>query len=83
MKKQYTPIIWANGLWNHFTGRKKYHIQCGNCKHTYIDKVDFQTDIASSICPCCSAQNIWSHSGFAEAYNRELIIEDAQIAAKS
>jgi hypothetical protein len=60
----------TNGLWNHFTGKKKYIITCGKCNHTYKDKVYFEnTDIASSKCPCCSEQNTWSHSEIVRRYN--------------
>ncbi len=68
-----TPRVSASGLWNHFTGRKKYTIECGNCKHTYRDKVPFtMSDRASSICPACRAQNVWSHSAFHRAYENTL-----------
>jgi hypothetical protein len=63
----------GNGLWNVFTGRKKYTIRCGGCNHTWTDKVPFAAgDLASSICPCCGAQNTWSHLDFAVAYERQL-----------
>jgi len=69
-----TPkYLTANGLWNVFTGNKKYNITCGNCSHTYKDKVPFSSgDIASSVCPCCNCQNIWSHSTWEKAYNTTL-----------
>lgn len=59
-----TPkFLQSNGFWNNFTGRKRYIITCGQCGHTYKDKVYFsQGDEASSICPNCNAQNIWSHA---------------------
>jgi hypothetical protein len=69
--------IFANGLWNHFTGRKKYTIKCGECEHTWTDKVSFATDTASSLCPCCGAQNKWSHSQFERDYDRELRFRQA------
>ena len=63
----------ANGLWNIFTGKKKYHITCGNCDHSYSDKVVFSIgDTASSVCPCCNAQNLWSHSKWDEFYSAQL-----------
>ncbi len=62
----------ANGLWNIFTNKKKYVITCGNCEHIYKDKVFFIDDDASSICPTCKCQNVWSHSGFDEDYQRIL-----------
>jgi len=71
-RKKTTPTVWANGLWNIFTQRKKYKIQCGECQHSYCDKVPFYSDTASSICSCCGAQNIWSHSEFNKHYDIEL-----------
>ena len=63
----------ANGLWNHFTGKKKYQITCGECGHTYKEKVSFSSgDMASSICPCCHCQNTWSHSAWEGLYNTTL-----------
>jgi hypothetical protein len=63
----------GNGLWNIFTGRKKYSIVCGSCGHTWSDKVPFEAgDVASSICPCCGAQNIWSHSEFSKLYEKQI-----------
>ena len=63
----------ANGLWNIFSGKKKYIVTCGNCEHTYSDKVYFKSnDTASSICPCCNTQNTWSHSEWSKRYDSEL-----------
>lgn len=62
----------ANGLWNHFTSRKAYTVVCGNCDHSYRDKVPFVTDEASSLCPSCGARNRWSHSWFADWYNQNV-----------
>jgi rRNA maturation endonuclease Nob1 len=62
----------ANGLWNIFTGRKKYTIVCGVCKHTFKDRVPFATDRASALCPCCGAQNTWSHNSFARDYDEKV-----------
>lgn len=60
-----------NGLWNHFTGRKKYDICCGNCGYQYTDKVKFNIgDEAISICPACDKLNKWSHYECEQFYNR-------------
>lgn len=67
----------ANGLWNHFTNRKRYTVTCGSCSHSYRDKVPFTVDTASSLCPCCGAQNTWSHSRWAASYERMLTEEKA------
>lgn len=75
MSRKRVNAAWygGNGLWNVFTGRKKYTIRCGDCQHTWTDKVSFATgDIASSICPCCGAQNTWLHSDFQKAYDADL-----------
>lgn len=71
MNKVKPNCLWANGLWNQFTGRKRYDITCGDCNHTYKDKVPFRIDTASSVCPCCGAQNTWSHSNFERSYNKQ------------
>ena len=61
---------YANGLWNHFTKRKKYTIECGKCRHSWTEKVSFACgDKASAICPCCGSQNVWSHSEFERFYD--------------
>ncbi len=63
----------ANGLWNIFTGKKKYTIECGACNFTYTDKVIFNMgDAANSICPSCKNINVWSHSRFEKFYDRML-----------
>ncbi len=63
----------ANGLWNIFTGKKKYIITCGKCKFDYTDKVIFNIrDTAKSICPNCRTINKWSHSGFQKIYDKQL-----------
>lgn len=72
-KRVHPYTMSANGLWNVFTQRKKYHIACGACRHSYTDKVSFLTDMASSLCPCCGAQNTWSHSEFSEWYDRNVL----------
>lgn len=69
MRKVAPDSLWANGLWNHFTNRKKYTVKCGNCSHTYDDKVSFLTDDASSLCPACRAPNVWSHQTFLSLYS--------------
>ena len=60
----------ASGLSNPFTGKKKYTIQCGHCHHSYVDKVLTNNDSASSVCPCCKRQNMWSHYSFAVEYEK-------------
>lgn len=71
--KVHPADLLANGLWNPFTGRKKYTIRCGACEHSYDDKVPFNMgDTASSICFACGSQNIWSHGEFQRGYNRSL-----------
>lgn len=73
MKQVIPNCIEANGLWNIFTGKKKYTVTCGNCGHSYQDKVVFSTtDVASSICPGCNAQNRWSHSTFQALHDAAL-----------
>ena len=68
MNSVHPEYIQANGLWNHFTGFKKWKITCGSCGHGYKDKVMIQ-EICSSVCPCCYTQNKWSASDFQEHYN--------------
>jgi len=58
----------ANGLWNHFTGKKKWEITCGKCEHTWSEKVPIRK-LCSAICPCCQTQNIWDADEFQEHYN--------------
>jgi predicted RNA-binding Zn-ribbon protein involved in translation (DUF1610 family) len=70
MREQVAPKLWGNGLWNHFTGRKRYTIQCGKCQHTWREKVLLASDEASALCPSCGAQNVWRHSEFEAAWNR-------------
>lgn len=60
-------------LWNIFTGRKKYTIVCGKCRHVYEDKLNFYlSDTASSICPGCGSQNVWSHSEWATYMEKQM-----------
>jgi len=69
--KQISPFsIEANGFWNCFTNRKKYRITCGDCGYEYKDKVCFSKDEAASTCPECKTLNIWSHSNFKAAYDK-------------
>jgi hypothetical protein len=71
----------ANGIWNHFTGRKRYTIRCGACAHSWREKVPFSTgDVASALCPSCGAQNVWSHAEFERDYNAQT---QAQRASRS
>jgi len=65
--KQATPTVRANGLWNHFTGKKRWVITCGECAHTWAEKV-FIVEPSSAICPCCHTQNVWSAAAFERAY---------------
>ena len=65
--------VWANGLWNPFTRKKKWRIECGNCQHLWDEKVPVgDHDEMSAICPCCHEQNVWSLSGFTEKYKQQL-----------
>jgi rRNA maturation endonuclease Nob1 len=66
--------IYANGLYNIFTNKKKYRIECGACGHVWDDKVPMYVDRASSVCPCCGEQNVWSHSAFDAYYERTMRI---------
>ena len=58
----------ANGLYNLFTGRKKYTITCGECSHRWPERVPFTVDTVSAVCPCCKAQNTWRHSLWLKRY---------------
>lgn len=77
MKQTIPKWIRANGLTgNPFTGKKKYRITCGECEHTYSDKVYFSYEInASSVCPCCGTQNKWSQFEFAKKYTKKFGID--------
>jgi len=67
-----TPHVRANGLWNVFTGRKKWTITCGKCSHTWQEKVPI-VEVCSAICPCCHEQNVWSAREFQEWYERNVV----------
>jgi hypothetical protein len=67
----FTPIVSGNGFWNHFTGKKKWTITCGNCEHTWSEKVPIQ-ETCSAVCPCCNEQNKWSASKFQAAYEAKI-----------
>ena len=56
-------------LWNPFTGKKKYIIQCHNCSHIYVERVPWlnHTDRASSVCPRCRELNVWNHAAFVKS----------------
>ena len=71
MKTTEPQHLQANGLWNHFTGKKKWRITCGECQHTWYEKVPIQ-ETCSAICPNCHTQNIWSAIAFERAYRRML-----------
>lgn len=64
--------IIANGLWNIFTGRKKWQICCGKCQHFWIEKIPIAAEPCSAICPNCREQNLWSSCDFAEMYENEI-----------
>ena len=71
VKSIHPENLHANGIWNHFTGRKKYDIECGSCGYVYSDKVNFKlSNRAKSICPGCGVMNEWMHSEFAASYDR-------------
>ncbi len=61
--------LYSNGLWNPFTGKKKYTITCFKCRHSWVEKVLARNDLASAVCPCCKVQNTWSHSAFGNYYD--------------
>ena len=43
-----TPYhISANGLWNIFSGKKKWTVTCGNCHYTWSDKLPIVEDITA------------------------------------
>jgi hypothetical protein len=68
VRKTTTPRVEANGMWNHFTGMKKWTITCGECEHSWQQKVPIH-EICSALCPCCGAQNKWSAKDFEAEYN--------------
>lgn len=69
MRKQVTPkSISANGLWNPWTRRKRFSLECGDCDHTYDDKIPIMGEAASSLCPCCGAQNKFSLAAWLKLY---------------
>tara|TARA_Y100000034_G_C6807667_1_gene362780 strand:- start:46 stop:264 length:219 start_codon:yes stop_codon:yes gene_type:complete len=63
--------IEANGLYNPFTGKKKWRITCGKCRHTWDEKVPIQ-ERCSAVCPSCKEQNVWSASRFQKAYDKQI-----------
>lgn len=70
-----TPAhLQANGLWNHFTGRKKWRITCGKCEHYWDEKVPINY-VCSAICPCCKTQNKWDALKFQRYYDAMLVAE--------
>lgn len=71
MREVVVPDVYANGFWNHFTGKKKWRIKCGKCSHGWSEKVPIQ-EPCSAICPCCGAQNKWSAIAFQKAYEASL-----------
>ena len=67
-----TPTtLYANGLYNPFTGNKKWVITCGECEHTWRENVPFR-GISSAVCPCCSTQNTWNTNHFMELHQRRV-----------
>jgi len=73
MKRVHPENLRANGLWNIFTGLKKYRITCGDCKFIWDQKVPFARDDprAVAICPACGTVNEWSHKTFDDFYTEE------------
>lgn len=65
-------IVSANGLCNIFTGRKKWTITCGNCHHTWVERVPIAKN-CSAVCvnPNCRAQNVWPIAVFWQAYEQQ------------
>jgi hypothetical protein len=76
MKNRISPkSIIANGLWNPFTGCKKFQITCGECSHTYFDKIPCAgVDEASSRCTKFALVAVWSFSEWMRDY--ESMIEN-------
>jgi len=73
-----TPYhISANGLWNIFSGKKKWTVTCGNCHYTWSDKLPIVEDI-TAICPHCKKLNGWSASAFQRMYNENLAMRKRQ-----
>jgi hypothetical protein len=72
MKRVKPRRLFANGLWNPFTHRKKYTVVCGECEHTFDEKVSFVTDNATAVCPACGALNYWLHSDWQKSYDEQL-----------
>lgn len=71
-RKQITPkSVAANGLQNPFTGMKRWTIRCGECSHSYRDRIPV-AEPCSSLCPGCGAQNIWSGIAFGRLYDQHL-----------
>ena len=52
-------------LFNPFSSYKKMTIECGECGHTYKDKI-YLKSIGSSYCPGCHTQNCWSMAELAK-----------------
>ncbi len=72
-KDPITPkYLQANGLYNIFTGKKKWQITCGNCEHVWYEKVPL-VDMCSAICPCCRQQNVWDSGEFMRKYDQRKI----------
>jgi len=66
-----TATVRANGLYNPFTGTKKWMITCSECDHTWKEKVPV-VENCSAICPNCKTQNVWSFSKFMKNYNDDI-----------
>lgn len=69
MRKKCSPdFVGANGLCNPFTNTKKWTITCGECRHTWKEKIPL-AELVSALCPCCLVQNTWSAADFFDQYN--------------
>lgn len=72
MKHAITPkYVQSSGLWNHFTGNKKWTVTCGECDYTWKEKLPIVENI-TVICPHCSTVNEWSASAFQRLYEQNL-----------
>lgn len=63
--------IQANGLWNAFSGMKRWTVTCGHCKYTWAEKLPIVERI-TTICPHCDVVNVWSASAFNRVYEKQI-----------